>query len=171
MVVKRKHTTKPVMVGTNQDTTVHFILWVSFRMVRQVVEQGQCIKEKRRVLTAVTQVQPLFTRSSFNTDRSSISKSFPSAIYAMIIIGTTISLAGNPRINARRMTPSSPMALANGSRKPEQRESMVASPMVRFAISQITIPAGAATTTARPSTNRVRSNMERTMTLPICGLL
>ncbi len=39
-----------------------------------------------------------------------------------------------------------------------------------FAIIQITSPAGAATLTALPKTNRVRSRIERTITLPICGL-
>ena len=36
-------------------------------------------------------------------------------------------------------------------------------------IGQIKIPAGMATMTARASTKRVRSKMERTITLPICG--
>lgn len=38
-----------------------------------------------------------------------------------------------------------------------------------FAKSHITSPAGAATTAALPSTKSVRSNIERTITLPICG--
>ena len=38
-----------------------------------------------------------------------------------------------------------------------------------LAISQMTSPAGAATTTALPRTNRVLSKMERTSTFPICG--
>ena len=48
---------------------------------------------------------------------------------------------------------------------------MLISPTVIFAISQIIIPAGAATATARPNTNKVRSKIERTITLPICGFL
>ena len=40
-----------------------------------------------------------------------------------------------------------------------------------FAIIQITIPAGAATTIARPSTKSVRSKIERRITFPICGFL
>ncbi len=166
-MVNKKHTTNPVTVGTSQETAVHFMLCVSFLMVRQVVEQGQCIKENSMVLTAVIQVQPFATKSSFKTDKSLISRMLPSAIYAMIMMGTTISLAGNPRINARRMTPSKPMSLANGSRKPEQWASRVAFPTDILAKSQMTIPAGAATEIARPNTNKVRSNMERTMTLPI----
>ena len=38
-----------------------------------------------------------------------------------------------------------------------------------FAVIHIISPAGAATAAARPSTNSVRSKIERTMTLPICG--
>ena len=45
------------------------------------------------------------------------------------------------------------------------------SPTVTFAISQITAPAGAATTTARAKTNKVLSKTERTITDPIFGLL
>jgi hypothetical protein len=44
---------------------------------------------------------------------------------------------------------------------------MVVSLMVRFARSQIRRPAGAATMRALLSTNIVRSNMDRTITLPI----
>lgn len=80
MVVNKKHMTNPVTVGTSQDIAVHFMLCVSFRMVRQVVEQGQCIRENSMVLTAVIQVQPLATRRSFKTDRSLISRMLPSAI-------------------------------------------------------------------------------------------
>ena len=43
--------------------------------------------------------------------------------------------------------------------------------MLKFAMSQITIPAGAATLTALPNTNNVLSNIERTKTFPICGFL
>ncbi len=80
MVVNKKHTTNPVTVGTSQETAVHFMLCVSFLMVRQVVEQGQCNRENSMVLTAVIQVQPFATRSSFKTDRSLISRMLPSAI-------------------------------------------------------------------------------------------
>ena len=41
---------------------------------------------------------------------------------------------------------------------------------MRFAISQITRPAGAATAAALPRTNSVLSRTERTITFPICGL-
>ena len=53
----------PITVGTRKETAVHFQLCVSLRMVRQVVEQGQCISEKSIVHTAVSQVQPWSTRS------------------------------------------------------------------------------------------------------------
>jgi len=36
-------------------------------MVRQVVAQGQCIKENSITDIAVTQVQPLATKKSFNS--------------------------------------------------------------------------------------------------------
>ena len=60
-VAKAKHSTIPQTVGTRKDMAVHFRLPDSLRMVRRVVVQGQCIREKSMVLTAVIQVQPLFT--------------------------------------------------------------------------------------------------------------
>ena len=86
-----------------------------------------------------------------------------------MMIGTTISFAGNPRIKASSMTPSIPMTWANGSRNPEQCARSVASPTEILAISQMMSPAGAATTIARPRTNRVLAKIERTITFPICG--
>ena len=87
-----------------------------------------------------------------------------------MIIGITISFAGNPRIKAKRITPSIPRSFAKGSKKPEQRASSVMPPKDRFAISHIASPAGAATTTALPSTNKVLSKMDLMKILPICGL-
>lgn len=87
----------------------------------------------------------------------------------MIMMGITISLAGSPRINAIRITPSIPRSLAKGSRKPEQWANRVMPFTCTFAMTQIKRPAGAATAMALPSTNRVRSKMERTITLPIWG--
>lgn len=167
ILATQKHTIIPTAVGRTNEIKVHFMLWVSFLMVMQVVEQGQCINENSMVQIAVTGVHPLSKSSVFNCVRSWKSVRLPCAIYAIIMIGITISLAGNPKINAIKITPSSPMSWANGSRKPEQWASSDASPMWIFAISQISNPAGAATATALPSTNKVRSKMERRMTFPI----
>ena len=68
------------------------------------------------------------------------------------------------------MTPSIPKSFANGSKNEEQCAKSDISPIDMFAIIHIIKPAGAATHTARPRTNSVLSNMERTMTFPICGL-
>ena len=87
----------------------------------------------------------------------------------MMMMGTTISLAGKPRMKAIRITPSRPSSRAKGSRKPVQWFRMLTPPTVTLAQSQISRPAGAATATARPSTNSVRSSTERAMTLPIWG--
>ena len=94
----------------------------------------------------------------------------PDAMYDIIIIGTTISLAGRPKIKASSITPSIPRSFANGSRKSEQWLSNVEPPTETFAITHIMSPAGAATTTALANTNNVLSKIERTMILPICGL-
>lgn len=158
------------MVGMIKEMRVHFRLCVSFFIVRHVVEHGQCINEKRIVLTAVIQVHPLSVRSVFRTFKSFISRRLPSAIYAIIMIGTTISFAGKPSMNASSITPSKPISLANGSRNPEQCASNVIPLMFTFAISHIRRPAGAATITARLRTNSVRSNTDLTRTRHSCGL-
>ncbi len=87
----------------------------------------------------------------------------------MMMMGTTISFAGKPRMNAVRMYPSIPRSRASGSRNAAHRASRLTPPGRRLASSQRTAPAGAATAAARRRTNSVRSRMERTMTLPICG--
>ena len=138
-------------------------------MVRQVVEQGQCIREKSITLTAVDQVHPFSIKSCRSIVRLFISTRLPVDRYAIIIIGTTISLAGRPRINASKITPSIPSIWAKGSKKCAQCANSVMSPALRLANSQINNPAGAATAAARPRTNMVRSKIERTITFPICG--
>ena len=45
-------------MGRRTAAAVHRMLPVSFFMVRQVVEQGQCIRENRIMETAVAHVQP-----------------------------------------------------------------------------------------------------------------
>ena len=107
-------------VGTAKETAVHFRLCVSLWIVRQVVEQGQCIKENSMVQIAVSQVQPLSTSSWRSWARSFISNILPVHKYDIITIGITISLAGKPRIKAKRMTPSIPSSFPSGSKKEEQ---------------------------------------------------
>ena len=85
------------------------------------------------------------------------------------MIGKTISFAGNPSKKANKITPSNPIKRPKGSRKEAQYERIVASPIVIFAIIQMTMPAGAATQTARDKTESVRSQRERTSTFLICG--
>ena len=49
----------PQAVGIKKARRGHLKLWVSFPIVRIVVEQGQCIRKNKSVQRAVTQVQPL----------------------------------------------------------------------------------------------------------------
>ena len=74
---KSAHSTNPHRVGIKKEAKTHFQPPVSRWMVRRVVEQGQCISEKSMVQTAVTQVQPLATRSSFSCARLSNSRMLP----------------------------------------------------------------------------------------------
>ena len=95
----------------------------------------------------------------------------PDAVYAIIAIGITISLAGKPSIKAVNITPSNPISLAKGSKKSVIYLSNETSETFIFASNHITIPAGKATTTALPSTYKVLSNIERTIVFPIFGAL
>ena len=55
----------PHKVGMIIAKNVHFQLFVSFFIVKQVVEQGKCIKQKIIVQSAVNQVQPLLISNVF----------------------------------------------------------------------------------------------------------
>ena len=55
----RAQDARPAAVGSANAAAVHFQLCDSLRMVRHVVEHGQCISENSIVHTAVTHVQPL----------------------------------------------------------------------------------------------------------------
>lgn len=160
----------PTAVGITNDNAVHFQLPVSFLIVHNVVAQGKWMSENSIVQTAVIHVHPLLTNKSFKAVKLSISIIYDDDIYAIIMIGTTISFAGKPKINANRITPSRPNCRANGSRKSEMITNNVWSCIVIFANNQINAPAGIATLIARPSTNNVRSNIERTITFANCGL-
>ena len=64
-----KQTVRPTIVGIKKAAIVHFILPLSFFIVRQAVEQGQCIKLKSMVDKAVIKVHPLATSNPFNSSR------------------------------------------------------------------------------------------------------
>ncbi len=72
-----KHNTIPTIVGIMNERAVHFILPVSFFMVRHVVPHGKCIIEKIITHIAVLYVQPFNTNSSFNDIKDSKSKILP----------------------------------------------------------------------------------------------
>ena len=59
-VTAHRHT--PNAVGSSAETSVHFTLPVSLRIVSSVVEHGQCIMQNSMAFSAVSHVQP-FARS------------------------------------------------------------------------------------------------------------
>ena len=160
----------PIAVGSIIAVRVYFTLRVSFHIVDIVVEQGQCISENSMKHIAVTHVQPLSASSSLRLSRLLYPSITPVEVYAIMIIGKTISFAGSPSINAIRITPSKPKSLPAGSRKPVQILSSDVPSMLTIASSNITSPAGAANAAERPKTNRVMSKIERTITLQNCGI-
>lgn len=136
----------------------------------QVVAHGKWKSVKIIIQRAVLTVQPFATRSAQSSVLSLNSTRLPCARYDIKIIGTTISFAGNPKINAIIITPSSPISLPKGSKKSEIYARIAVSPIFTFARIQIKSPHGAAAVQALPSTNIVLSRSERIRTFPICGL-
>ncbi len=116
------HRSIPVMVGRRMDTAVHFRLPVSLYMVRQVVEQGQWKRQKIIRQTGVTAVQPWAEKIEEREAMVPVSVSIPVWRYAISMMGSTISLAGNPNRKAARITPSSPIRCPSGSRAPVSRD-------------------------------------------------
>lgn len=104
-------------MGTKKEIKVHFKLLLSFFIVKQVVEQGQCMIENNITQIAVIKVQLFKISNSFNAVKLSSSIICPDDIYIIIIIGNTISLAGNPNIKASKIVPSKPNIDANGFKK------------------------------------------------------
>ena len=164
------HNIIPIIKGIIKDKNVINQLLVSFFIVNNVVEHGQCINENKIVLTAVIQFQPFSINMFLISNTLPISFKLPFDEYAIIAIGRTISFAGDPKINAISIIPSNPIILANGSKKSAQRISKLISSKYMFAINQIIAPAGAAIAIALPKTNIVLSNIDRIITLKICGL-
>ena len=80
----------PKVVGNRAATSVHFMLPVSFFTVMSDVEQGQCISENSSTHIAVTGVHPFDIKSVLRASAPS-SVRVPPAVYAIIIMGTTIS--------------------------------------------------------------------------------
>ena len=87
-----------------------------------------------------------------------------------MIIGTTISFAGNPKMKAKSITPSSPSKSAKGSRKLVHIVSIDKLPTYTLDNIYIMIPAGMATTIALPNTYKVLSNILLIITFKYCGL-
>ena len=74
-----KHTENAITVGIMKPKKVHFLLPVSLYILIKVVAQGQCRRAKNIILKAVSQVQPLASRTFFNSNKLSNSVNCPVA--------------------------------------------------------------------------------------------
>ena len=74
------HTITPSAVGNTAPRTVQPRLPVSFFMVKRVVEQGQCSREKSITHPAVTAVQPFWASNAPKAAVSPISARLPPAV-------------------------------------------------------------------------------------------
>lgn len=158
------------MVGNNIAINVHFILPVSFLIVKIVVPHGKCIRVKIIVHNAVIYVHPLSINRDLRDSKSRLCKE-EDAEYDIIAMGITISLAGNPNIKENNITPSNPNSLANGSKKLEIILNIDIFSTYVFDNIHIISPIGAAMAIALPRTYNVLSNIDLIITLPICGFL
>ena len=160
----------PKAVGKITESAVHLKLAVSFLMVKTVVAQGQWQSEKISIEIAVVISQPFKINNCCTFCKFISPLIIPAPVYAIIIIGTTISFAGKPKIKASKIIPSSPIIFAKGSKKSAACKSIVLSPTKTFDIMKIKSPAGAAVIKARESTKTVRSKIDLTITFKTCGL-
>lgn len=163
----KKQQVNPTRVGKTKAKAVHLVLLVSLCMVKRVVPHGKCISENSIVHKAVNVLQPLFVKRVQSVAGDETSVKLLAHKYAITIIGITISLAGNPNINAIKITPSSPIILAKGSKKDVQYFKRLISLTFIFERHQINKPAGAATNIALYNTNRVLSKIDRIINFPI----
>ena len=74
-----KQSASPHAAGRRTAASVHLTLCVSFQMVRQVVEQGQCAMVNTSAHSAVQAVQPFDSSRAWNEARSVTSASVPAA--------------------------------------------------------------------------------------------
>ena len=112
-------------------------------------------------------VHPLDINKSFKRDKSLISTIIFVDKYVIIIIGKTISLAGNPNIKAVTITPSNPINKPNGFKKFDNIFIIFLPPISILVNSQISSPVGAAIITALPSIFKVLSTKDLTNTFNI----
>ena len=92
------------------------------------------------------------------------------ALHPATASGIISSAAGRANRNASISVPSMPAKRPMGSSRCVSRSKTLIPPISTAPDSQISAPAGAAAETARPRTKIVRSNTERTMTRPTCGI-
>lgn len=71
IILTKLHKIIPQTVGITIDAKVHLTELVSFLIVRQVVPQGKCARQKSIVHIAVLIVQPLSTSKTFRESRPS----------------------------------------------------------------------------------------------------
>ena len=147
------------------------MLPVSFFIVRSVVEQGQWRSEKSIAQIAVLWVHPFWIKIERMNEVSDMSVKFDELKYIISAIGRTISFAGSPNINARRIVPSRPKKLAGASKKFEISTSRLIPFMFILFKMKITRPAGAATVTALAKINRIFVLTEFIMVLKKSGVL
>ena len=119
---------------------VHFRLPDSLRMVRRVVQWGQCIREKSMVLTAVIQVQPLFTSKSLSCARLSNSRRLPLGHVGHDDDGNYDLIGRKPQDKCHENHPVQPKKPGKGVQKPGTMGNRVLRPTCTLAIIQIDTP-------------------------------
>lgn len=159
----------PKAVGNKKETSNHFMLLVSLKIVISVVAHGKWKTENIIKQIAVLILQLFLANISLIASALSIEINSLFSEYVIKQIGKTISFAGIPKTKEVNISPSKPISLPSGVRNEIILFKITLSP--KFSSSQIIIPAGKATATALPKTKIVLFKSERVITFVICGFL
>ena len=156
-VCKQIQPSTPIASGNSADISVVRTERVSFQTVKSVVAQGRWKSKKNSMQSAVCTVQWL---------ASKVSAKGAVPPYMASNEGRSSSFAGKASKKASRMAPSSPIKAPNGCKNACAWSSSVSSAISIRPASQMSAPAGAATSTALPSIGRIRSKRERVRICP-----
>ena len=159
----------PTASGSAAASSVQRRLPVSRRTVRSVVAQGMWKRNRQRNPMQFQISHPAADRVTPMAPAPGASVKLPPLCRIRSSTGTVSSFAGRESVSASRTAPLTQSHAPTGSSAAESVRSRFPSDVPIWLTSHSTAPAGAAAATARPSTNSVRSNRERTNTVGISG--
>ena len=160
----------PIAVGRSIPRNAHFALPDSLLMVRTVVLHGQWKSVKTITQSAVFHVQPACISCELTSIVCACAR-LPPEDRIITQTGSSSSFAGKLKRNAKRIAPFIPSHAPTGSSTCESFASAGRPSSAIFPSSHRSKPRRCwPRPAALPSTKRLLSRSERTITFPICGL-